>query len=113
VIPRSCRTQIATAALAMNPYASNIHAAEQASQLVHQKVIPCVLVFVRAFAELCFPERVVVVSLDGFRLSISHPSNTPSSLQGEYRAGGRVHTRAQPGCPIREAPPAAPARQLH
>jgi len=39
VIPRSCRTQIATAALAMNPYASNIHAAEQASQLVHQKVI--------------------------------------------------------------------------
>ena len=39
MIPRSCRTQIATAALAMNPYASNIHAAEQASQLVHQKVI--------------------------------------------------------------------------
>ena len=36
-----------------------------------------------------------------------------SSLQGEYRAGGRVHTPnglPHPGCPIRGAPPAAPAK---
>jgi hypothetical protein len=38
-IPRRSRTKIATVALTMNPYASNAHAAEQASQLMHQKVV--------------------------------------------------------------------------
>ena len=48
----------------------------------------------------------VVVSL-----CVSRPANTPGSLQGEYRAGGRVHTPSRV-CPTRGAPPAA-ARQLH
>jgi len=38
--------------------------------------------------------------------------STPSSLQGEHSAGGRVSPHAQPGCPARGAPLAA-ARQLH
>lgn len=60
MIPRSCRTQVATAALAMNPYASNIHAAEQASQLLHQKVMRPAYDFCQRVGGALYSWRVVV-----------------------------------------------------